>query len=532
MSAYIPPPASLPPGSLAWAYLRDSGGESQEQSVGQQEAVICEYCELNGLVLVKVFKDIARSGGSVAGRDAFNELINASKEAAQRPAGLLLWNFARFSRDLDDSSFYKASLRKLGIVVHSITDPIPAGRYGRVIETLIDISNEEKRRQTSEDVKRALAANVKAGYSPGGTPPRGYRPEAVVIGEKRNGVKRVVSKWIPDPELWDLVKLSWSMRAQGKGYAAITEATGGKLYTSKNSWAAFFSNKTYLGIGKCGDLEIPDHHEAAITWETWEAVQLIHRSAPRYGKSGQMTHPRRMSNPSLLSGFAFCIHCGSAMVLHRDRDFVSYACGKRDRQRGSKTCPARRVNANKVNLLILDRVLNQILTPTFIEDLLGEIQTNLRDTDKLDRDLDQNENMLMMTERSIHRLITALEHTGNIQEIVERLKQLKGEAENIKVKIQAFRKERAVPEYDLSPEAMEILLQSWRCKIEQTSAEGDVLSTKRMMSYFVQKVELGHNQAKIFYTFPDFNPADNVNGLWGHHMDYMEFSFHVVFLFF
>lgn len=359
MSYHIPPPSTLPPGSTVFAYLRDSGGDAQEQSVSQQEAVLREYCQIHGLALVMIFKDVARSAGSDVGRDEFMELIRVTEKKDSRPAGLLLWNFARFARDFEDSSYYKSMLRKRGIIIHSIKDDIPAGRFGRVVEAFIDFSNEEKRHQTSEDVKRALASLVKAGYSSGGFPPKGYKSEPVIYGEKRNGQKRLVSKWVPDPELFPLVKVAWELRAQGKGYAEITGATGGKLYTSRVSWLSFFTNKTYLGIGKCGDLEFPDHHEAAITFEIWDAVRRIEADSPRRGKSGALSHPQRLAYPSLLSGLATCIYCGSAMVLHRSRDFTAYVCGKRDRQRGvEKTCQNRQVNARKADAAVLDRVLS------------------------------------------------------------------------------------------------------------------------------------------------------------------------------
>ena len=35
MPDYIAPPTTLPPGSVVWGYLRDSGGDAQEQSVPQ-----------------------------------------------------------------------------------------------------------------------------------------------------------------------------------------------------------------------------------------------------------------------------------------------------------------------------------------------------------------------------------------------------------------------------------------------------------------------------------------------------------------
>ena len=56
MSEYIyKPPATLPPGSLVIAYLRDSGGRNQEDSIGQQERVLIDYCQKHRLILSKIY---------------------------------------------------------------------------------------------------------------------------------------------------------------------------------------------------------------------------------------------------------------------------------------------------------------------------------------------------------------------------------------------------------------------------------------------------------------------------------------------
>jgi hypothetical protein len=86
------------------------------------------------------------------------------------------------------------------------------------------------------------------------------------------------------------------------------------------------------------------------------------------------------------------------MILHRDRDFTAYVCGKRDRQRGvDKTCQNRQVNARKADAAILDRVLGQVLTPTFTEELLSEIQNKMVDTEDLDRTIANNYKLLFAT---------------------------------------------------------------------------------------------------------------------------------------
>src|SRR3972149_717393 len=94
-----PPPPGRPAGGYVWAYLRDSGGPSQEQSVDQQEKEILAYCKRYNLTLIKIFRDVARSGGSVQGRDEFMGMIEQSEDESIRPQAILIWNFARFARD-------------------------------------------------------------------------------------------------------------------------------------------------------------------------------------------------------------------------------------------------------------------------------------------------------------------------------------------------------------------------------------------------------------------------------------------------
>jgi DNA invertase Pin-like site-specific DNA recombinase len=76
MSEYIyKPPKSLSPGSMVIAYLRDSGGPKQEESIGQQERAITEYCRQYGLILQKIYSDTA-SGRKTKNRDQFIQMFN------------------------------------------------------------------------------------------------------------------------------------------------------------------------------------------------------------------------------------------------------------------------------------------------------------------------------------------------------------------------------------------------------------------------------------------------------------------------
>lgn len=519
MSDYIyKPPASMPPGSLVIAYCRDSGGPNQEQSIGQQQRAITAFCKEHGLILGTIYADTA-SGRKTKNRsqflEMFNDVMTMPKESL--PAGLLLWAYSRFSRDTTDFNYYLSGLQMKGLTVHSLTEEIPEGMSGQIMLSVKSYTNADYSIQLGKQIKRGIADRVKAGYCNGGQAPKGYRIVRDNIGVKRNGTPRDGIKWEIDPELGPLVRLAFELRAQGNGYGAITKATGGKVYTNSGSWLTCFRNKSYLGIGKAGDLEIPDHHEPLITWELFEAVKKVEKVMPRHGVRGNPIHPRRMSNPSLLSGLAFCVHCGAAMVLHTSKDYRSYLCGKRDRQKGYKDCAeSRNVNARKADRIILDTILNQILSPSFVEELLAEIQDQMADTDKIDREIGDANNLLVLAERSITRLLQLAESAGDIEEIAARMKILKHEKGEHIEKIKHLKAERAVEMPTITPEALDLVFSTWRAQIENAVKSNEILTAKKLVTQFVSKIELSKEAAIIYYKYPISIPAEE-NHLFSAH---------------
>ncbi len=504
MPDYMPPPSALPAGSSVWVYLRDSGGYSQELSVQQQRQEAEAYAQVFGLIIRHTFADIARSGTSVVGRDDFNDMIDMFGDPGLRPKGLLLWNFARFARELDDASYYKSLIRKQGTVIHSLTDPIPEGDYGRIIETFIDITNAEKSRQTSRDVKRALRALTRQGYACGGFPPCGYKAEAVVIGMKRDGSPRKVSRWVPDPETWDLVQLAWKLRAQRRPYHIIQQATGARLFKTKNGWTTFFRNKTYLGIGKCGEEEFPDHHPAAIDQTTWEAVQQVRRAHPKLGDGDRLANPRRQSASFILSGFSYCIVCGAAMQGRTyDKKGVIWRCYTCNRKslEGARSCANRLVNARHAEILILDTLINRVLTPEYFNTLLTEVQSRLEKDADLESQIQAYRKSLSEVERAIQNLMDTIENFGALS-AGERLRQREAEKTELAAHLARLEGQRAARLFNISPQALEQVFTAWREQVTESIVRNDLHAVRVFTERFLERVELGYDRVRIHYRYP------------------------------
>jgi len=148
---FMPDDCPLPPGSRVVGYFRDSGGDEQERSVDQQRRVAEEYCQQHHLVLVRLFADEARPGGTVVGRDAFDKLIHfcrqlapsAQRRAPDAPEGILLWDLKRFARDRLDNAFFKADLRRRGYTVIFLSDHIPQAGIGHIYEAMLEWKAEQ-----------------------------------------------------------------------------------------------------------------------------------------------------------------------------------------------------------------------------------------------------------------------------------------------------------------------------------------------------------------------------------------------------
>jgi len=484
---YLPPPSTLPPGSIVDSYRRDSGGMRQDKSTDQQLTELEAYCKQYNLIHRHQFVDEAKSGKSTAGRDDFNRMIAEYEIPANRPAGLLLWNYARFARDIDDAQFNKIRLRQWGITVHSLNDQIPEGDYGRVIEFLIDVSNEEKRKQTSIDAKRGLWDLVNTYKCVPGTPPRGFKREPVNLGTRRDKTEHIAHRWVPDPDWIPRIKRAFQMKAEGATLQQIQNET--HIYSSQNSYRTFFSNELYIGILHFGENTVKDYCNPIIDLSTWTAVQKLQSlHADRQNVTAKNNlHPRRKSEsaPYLLSGIAFCTRCGSPLwgMTSGQRDgsyYRRYACTRARRRRD---CDLQPIPARALENEVIKSLTHFFENPNNLQDLLevsqqfdAEFVTRQKTIAK------EIQKELTTVRRSIANVTDAIAKLKNKQSkaLLAKLESLEGEETDLETRVQKVNSQTPVATPPLTEEQILLMSQTLVANFhtqDLTTIRGNILAT-------------------------------------------------------
>lgn len=363
--------------TIASAYLRDSGGGEQELSIRQQEQRIREWCAENGHQLRTIFKDEARPGSSTIKRTEFHNMITHLTSGAAPEKLLVVWSFSRFARDLNDAMLFKATLRKKGITVTSITDDIPEDpKFASLIEFILDWKNDMFLEDLSEDVKRGLLHILNEHGARAGTPPRGFKREEILIGEHRNGKPHIVCRWVPDDETWNACALAWTMKLEGQSHQKIHRTTG--LYKTMSCYSTFFRNPIYKGALKYGELLVEDYYPALVTQEDWERVQLEGK------RNRTINDPRKRaarSNSSyLLSGLVYCGECGAPMngktVQFKEKQkhpYKYYECARKQRT-GGKECSMGKIPAQALENTVLASLKTELQTPIRFFEILRQYQ--------------------------------------------------------------------------------------------------------------------------------------------------------------
>lgn len=306
----------------ACAYIRVSTDTQTEYSPDAQRRLIFDYCKKNEILITNddFYEDLGISGTKVDKRPRFNEMIAACKSKEHPYDIVLVWKFSRFARNQEESIVYKRLLKKCNVEVISISEPLPDGFVGELVERIFEWMDEYYSINLSTEVMRGMTQKaIEGGYQ--GSIAYGYT-------RKKDEIPAI------NKEEATIVKLIFDIFSRD-GYGIATTVrylnqTGIKTRKGKlwNSYKVKYilSNPIYIGKVRWNyknpngptsfkpeeDWIIADgKHESIISDEQFELVQKKLKECTKPGVKGV-----RLPNRHYLSGILKCAYCGGGINYH------------------------------------------------------------------------------------------------------------------------------------------------------------------------------------------------------------------------
>ena len=306
----------------AAAYIRVSDDRQEEYSPASQIKLIKEYCERNQIDLPEefIFCDDGISAKSTKKRKNFNEMIALAK-LKERPFDIILvWKFSRFARNQEESIVYKSLLKKNGVEVISISEPLSDNPFSGLIERIIEWMDEYYLIRLGDEVRRGMTERATRGL-PNTAPPFGY--------EMINGKYEILEKEA------ETVREIFRLFNDGKTIRYIATYLSNKGIRRKNGKPIdnrgveyILYNPCYIGYVRWNpngrsssrrrynnpeDIVKKSDHEAIITKEEYEKTQeLLKLKQAANHKYAHTDVPSE--NVTMLKGILKCSNCGSTMI--------------------------------------------------------------------------------------------------------------------------------------------------------------------------------------------------------------------------
>ena len=304
------------------AYIRASDERQDEYSPDSQLKKIREYASKDGYIIPDeyVFYDDGISGKNTKKRDEFNRMIAIAKDKSHPFETIFVWKFSRFARNQEQAILYKNLLRKNNVSVVSVSEPIPEGHFGTLIERIIEWMDEFYLINLGAEVMRGMTEKVSRGE------PTCQAPIGYYMKDKR---------WYPDEKYVPIVREIFERYASGESSRVIAVSLAERGIKSPRGYIIdnrrldyILHNPAYIGKVRWSPdgtqavsnrkydneniMTIDGLHEPIISMELWNTVQdrlkLMKELYPKHTKQDP-------NKNYMLKGIIKCSNCGGSLSI-------------------------------------------------------------------------------------------------------------------------------------------------------------------------------------------------------------------------
>ena len=419
-------------------YARYSSDNQREESIEGQIRECTAYAEKNGITVIKHYIDRAFSA-KTDNRPEFQQMI---KDSGKKLFDVVLvWKFDRFARNRFDSANYKMILKKNGVHLISVMEPIAEGSQGILVETLLEGMAEYYSAELSEKVIRGQTENALKGKCTGGTGTIGYK-----IDEDKF--------YHLDPLTAPLVLEAFQRYDNGDKMVEIVNflndkgvrnMLGGKM--THSSVNTMLKNRRYIGELSFRDIVVPDAIPVIVPKDLFDRVQKRldkNKRAPACGKADE---------EYLLTTKLFCGKCGALMfgesgTSATGRTYYYYKCANVKRRKG---CNKKTVQKDWLEDLVVRETMKLIQDDAVIDkivQLVMDVQNQENTTIPL------LEKQLREVNKKLDNLMKAIEdglYTRTTKEHLEALEIQKDELNSYKSQVKYYTELiKSKPEWSLA----------------------------------------------------------------------------------
>ena len=381
-------------------YARKSSesDERQVQSIDDQVLIMTGVAKNYGLKITDTITE-SKSAKEPHGRPEFEKMIERIEDGEAQ--GILVWKIDRLSRNPIDSACVQWFLQKE--IIASIRTP---DREYQPEDNALLLSVESSManqyiRDLSKNVKRGLKSKLDKGWMPCSAP-LGYLNTKIEVRGENYIVK--------DPERFPLIRKAWDMMLTGNyvateilnklnnewGFRTREGKKKGGKPISRSAIYTIFTNVFYAGIIPYKGLYVEGKHEAMITLEEFDRVQVL---------LGRKAKPRPNRYQYAYNGQIVCGECGGFIsgtfkekIIKKTGTLHSYilyycTCARRENQ---KCFQKHYTNSEKIDEIIEQEIASITILPEFKDWALSIL------AEKNDEEIDERTKIYKSQQRAIN----------------------------------------------------------------------------------------------------------------------------------
>ena len=360
-------------------------------SLDAQKTKMKAFCDYNEYEIAGEYEDAGKSGKSIEGRIAFNQMMDDIKSGKDEVSYVLVFKLSRFGRNAADVLATLQVMQDFGVNLICVEDGIDSSKDAgklmiSVLSAVAEIERENIRVQTME----GRMQKAREGKWNGGFAPYGYslidgklevnEEEAVAIRTifdqyvntdlEANGI----AKYLENHGIYKIARQNGTNPLFDA--ALIRRIIQNPVYSGKISYGRRRTEKVhgtrneYRQVRKDDYLLVDGLHEALVSEEVWEQAQVkVAAQAKKYEKvnrdKGEKIH--------LLSGILKCPVCGSGMYGNKAikkrkdgsnyKDFYYYGYKHRNMTRGHKCDYRRQVHEEMLDAAVAEVISKLVSNP-------------------------------------------------------------------------------------------------------------------------------------------------------------------------